>query len=107
MVLTPFSWTTNCPERRDSRSPPGPLERADGLLELRQRGRLASLPPPRLLGPVDPLLMGWTSRDLVLGPQREIVTVNGLFRPFALVRGCAVGTWRFFAGALRLYRSPR
>jgi hypothetical protein len=50
-------------------------------------------PPPRLLGAFDPLLMGWASREPILGPHSHIVTVNGLFRPFALVDGKAVATW--------------
>jgi hypothetical protein len=29
----------------------------------------------------------------VLGPHQELVTVNGLFRPFALVRGRAAASW--------------
>jgi hypothetical protein len=31
-----------------------------------------------------------------------VVTVNGLFRPFALVRGRAVATWRMPAGEVVL-----
>jgi hypothetical protein len=60
------------------------------------------MPPPRLLGPFDPVLLGWTSREEILGSHRGIVTVNGLFRPFALVRGRAVATWSFAAGAVQL-----
>ena len=59
-------------------------------------------PAPRLLGPYDPLLMGWASREPILGTYREIVTVNGLFRPFALVDGRAVGTWRLAGGKVEL-----
>jgi DNA glycosylase AlkZ-like len=29
----------------------------------------------------------------VLGPHQQLVTVNGLFRPFALVRGRAAASW--------------
>ena len=74
----------------------------DGLVDLARRPAAAELPPPRLLGAYDPLLLGWTSRDDVLGPHRGIVTVNGLFRPFALVRGRAVGTWRYAGGEVAL-----
>src|ERR1017187_1624555 len=49
--------------------------------------------PARLLGAYDPLLLGWESRQPILGSAQRIVTVNGLFRPFALVRGRAVATW--------------
>jgi hypothetical protein len=76
--------------------------REDGLLALAGRRRPGGLPRPRLLGPYDPLLLGWTSREPVLGPHREIVTVNGLFRPFALVEGRAVAIWRMPGGAVQL-----
>jgi hypothetical protein len=68
-------------------------ERPAGLLELARRPPAAELPPPRLLGPYDPVLLGWTSREDVLGPHKQLVTVNGLFRPFALVRGRAAASW--------------
>jgi hypothetical protein len=64
-----------------------------GLVDLARRPAAAELPPPRLLGPYDPLLLGWTSREDVLGPHHQLVTVNGLFRPFALVRGRAAAGW--------------
>jgi hypothetical protein len=67
--------------------------REDGLVDVRGRPEPAELPPPRLLGPWDPLLLGWTSRELVLGEHRELVTINGIFRPFALVRGRAAASW--------------
>ncbi len=51
------------------------------------------LPPPRLLGSFDPVLHGWASREPILGSHQGIVTVNGIFRPFALVGGKAVATW--------------
>jgi hypothetical protein len=38
----------------------------------------------------------------VLGSHRGVVTVNGLFRPFALVRGRAAGVWRLAAGKVAL-----
>ena len=60
------------------------------------------MPPPRLLGPYDPVLLGWTSREPILGPHTGIVTVNGLFRPFALVGGRAVATWRMAQGEVAL-----
>jgi hypothetical protein len=63
------------------------------LVDLARRTEPAELPPPRLLGPYDPLLLGWTSREFVLGGHQELVTVNGLFRPFALVKGRAVARW--------------
>ena len=80
-------------------------QRGDGLLDLAARPAAAAapLPPPRLLGPFDPLLLGWRSRDDVLGPRGTgIVTTNGIFRPFLLVRGRAAGIWRLERGAVAL-----
>ena len=62
----------------------------------------AGLPGPRLLGPFDPLLHGWVSRQPVLGAYQGIVTTNGIFRPFALVGGQAAATWTMPAGQLAL-----
>jgi hypothetical protein len=76
--------------------------RADGLLRLSGRPPAAPMPPPRLLGAFDPLLLGWRSREAILGPHRSIVTVNGLFRPFALVRGRAAATWSMTRGEVVL-----
>jgi hypothetical protein len=71
-------------------------ERSDGLLELERGVEAAPLPPPRLLGAFDPVLLGWRSRAASLDEHAPvIVTVNGLFRPFALVRARAVATWSF------------
>jgi len=73
-------------------------QRPDGLVELRKRPEPAPLPGPMLLGAYDPLLLGWTSRADIIGPHEFLVTNNGLFRPFALVDGRAVATWRFTKG---------
>ena len=64
--------------------------------------RPSRLPPPRLLGAFDPLLLGWTSRDEVVGPHKLLVTTNGIFRPFALVDGRAVATWRYAKGKVTI-----
>lgn len=85
-------------------------EREDGLLELARRSTGASatrtgrarLPGPRLMGAFDPLLLGWRSRAEFLDEDGPIVTVNGLFRPFALVRARAVATWSLAAGTVTL-----
>jgi len=92
-------------------------ERADGRAELADRsGASASglpgtsrreratpaFPPPRLLGSFDPLLHGWVAREPVLGQAERVVTVNGLFRPFALAGGRAVATWRLARGQVQL-----
>ena len=80
---------------------PGGLGGAAGKAGTADRLR-AALPPPRLLGPFDPLLLGWASRDSVVGPHKQIVTVNGLFRAFALAGGRAVGTWSYAGGQVKL-----
>lgn len=77
-------------------------ERPHGLLDLRARAPAAELPPPRLLGAFDPVLLGWRSREAILEEHQEIVTLNGLFRPFALVRGRAVAIWSLRDGQVRL-----
>ncbi|HEY3977790.1 MAG TPA: winged helix DNA-binding domain-containing protein [Streptosporangiaceae bacterium] len=77
-------------------------QREDGLVDLAAEPRGAEIPPPRLLGSFDPLLHGWVSREPILGPHRGIVTVNGVFRPFALVDGRAVATWGLAAGAVTM-----
>lgn len=76
-------------------------QRPDGLVDLR-RGKVAPLPPPRLLGPFDPLLLGWRSRRFVLDRSEEIVTVNGIFKAIALVGGRAAGTWTMPGGRVEL-----
>jgi hypothetical protein len=75
---------------------------ADGLVALPGARAPAPLPLPRLLGPFDPLLHGWTSRDFVVGAHRGVVTVNGIFRPVALVDGRVVATWRMPGGVVTL-----
>jgi hypothetical protein len=77
-------------------------QREDGLLGLAKRPPAAPLPPPRLLGAFDPLLLGWTSREEVVGPHKLLVTNNGIFRPFALVGGRAVATWRLAGGKVTI-----
>ena len=78
------------------------VERDDGLVDLAKRTPAPELPPPRLLGAFDPLLLGWTSREDIVGPHKMLVTMNGVFRPFALVGGRAVSTWRFAAGKVTI-----
>jgi hypothetical protein len=78
------------------------VEREDGLVDLAKRPPAEPLPPPRLLGAFDPLLLGWTSREEIVGPHKMLVTINGIFRPFALVDGRAVSTWRFRAGKVTI-----
>jgi hypothetical protein len=78
-------------------------ERPDGLAELAAApAGEQSLPPPRLLGAFDAVLLGWESREAVLGGHQGIVTANGLFRPFALVGGRAAGIWAYSGGQVTL-----
>jgi Winged helix DNA-binding domain len=60
------------------------------------------LPPPRLLGTFEPCLLGWTSREDIVGETPNLVTVGGMFYPFALVRGQAVAKWKLADGKLQL-----
>lgn len=74
----------------------------DGLLRLAKRPEPGKLPAPRLLGAFDPVLLGWTSREQILGPHTNLVTRNGIFHPFALVGGKAVAKWGFPGGKVKL-----
>ena len=77
-------------------------QRDDGLVELAGSPEPAPLPPPRLLGAFDPLLLGWSSREEVVGPHKLLVTNNGIFRPFALVEGRAVARWGLAGGKVTI-----
>ncbi len=78
------------------------IERDDGLIALARGPAAAELPPPRLLGSFDPVLHGWVSRAPMLADKEPIITLNGVFRPFALVRGRAVAVWSMRAGEVEL-----
>jgi hypothetical protein len=73
-----------------------------GLVDLAARDAPFPLPPPRLLGAFDPVLLGWRSREPVTGRHTSLVTVNGLFRPFALVEGRAVAIWAYSRAGVRV-----
>jgi Winged helix DNA-binding domain len=77
-------------------------QREDGLVRLRAQPSTANIPPPRLIGAYDPVLLGWTSREAIIGPHTHLVTNNGLFRPFAMVGGRAVARWRFTSGKVSI-----
>jgi hypothetical protein len=83
------------------------VDLGDGLVDLRKREDPAPLPPPRLLGAFDPLLLGWASRADIVGVHKRLVTDNGLFRPFALVDGRAVATWRLIRGKVEIEHLER
>ena len=57
---------------------------------------------PACSAPSTRVLLGWTSRELMLGPHTGVVTLNGIFRPFALVGGRAVATWSMPRGEVVL-----
>jgi hypothetical protein len=73
-----------------------------GLVDLRARGRKGPVPPARLLGPWEPVLVGWSSRTPVLGDHDAKVVTGGLFRGFAMVGGRGVATWRLTDGAVTI-----
>ncbi|MEP6760813.1 MAG: winged helix DNA-binding domain-containing protein [Sporichthyaceae bacterium] len=75
----------------------------DGLVDLADRIAATRLPPPRLLGAFDPVLLGWVSREAVVGDHHHLVTDNGLFRPMALVGGRAMATWGLADGVLTIH----
>jgi hypothetical protein len=70
-------------------------EGEDGLLRPVKRSPPAAIPPPRLLGAFDPVLLGWTTREPILGAHEPRVVTGGLFRPFALADGRAVAGWKW------------
>src|SRR6185295_15373612 len=74
------------------------VEREDGLVHLVARPPEPEVPGPRLLGAFDPVLLGWTSREQILGRHTHFVTMNGIFRPFAMVKGRAAAGWRLNRG---------
>jgi len=77
-------------------------ERPGGLVDLAGRPSPNGRRRPKLLGGFDPLLHGWVDRGPVLDGNQTIVTMNGIFKPFALVRGRAVATWRMPGGRVAL-----
>jgi Winged helix DNA-binding domain len=70
--------------------------------ERESSGPASELPPPKLLGAFEPCLLGWTSRDDIVGDTPNLVTVGGMFYPFAMVGGRAVARWKLADGALEL-----
>ena len=58
---------------------------------------------PKLLGPFDELLMGWASREEVLGANTHVITKNGIFFPIAVLEGKAVGSWKVASRQLELF----
>ena len=77
-------------------------ERDGGLVNLTRRAPVAELPPPKLLGVYEPVLLGWISREHIFGDERSFVTDARLFDPFALVDGRAVARWKLRDGQVEL-----
>jgi hypothetical protein len=77
-------------------------QRPDGLVDLARRRPAAELPPPRLLGAFEPVLLGWVSRVPLLADNRARIVVGGLFRAFALAEGRAAATWSLKDGKVEL-----
>lgn len=73
-----------------------------GLFRLAKQRREGEAPPPRLLGAFDPVLLGWTSREEIIGSHTGLVTNNGVFRPFALAGGRAVARWSLVRGRVTI-----
>jgi hypothetical protein len=74
-----------------------------GRRRAERRRASAELPPPRLLGAFEPCLLGWDSRaDIVGDAPKNLVTVGGMFYPFAMVGGRAVARWKLADGELEL-----
>jgi hypothetical protein len=90
------------PPGPDPGAPPDPSARRPDPGARPGQAAAPGPPGPRLLGPFDPLLHGWVSRQPVLGAYQGIVTANGIFRPFALVGGQAAATWAMPAGQVTL-----
>jgi hypothetical protein len=77
-----------------------------GLADLARRSRAARLPPPRLLGAFEPMLLGWSSRAGILGSDDARVVTGGVFRNFALVGGRGVAVWRLAGSGGRVEIEP-
>jgi DNA glycosylase AlkZ-like len=77
-------------------------ELGDGLVDLKRRRPAPELPPPKLLGAFEPCLLGWNSRAEIVGGAPNLVTVGGMFYPFAMVGGSAVARWKLADGRLEL-----
>ncbi len=94
---------------RDARAGLGAIasdlhERDDGLLELAGAAsrRSEAMPSPRLLGAFDPILLGWRSREFIVGRHQPAIMVGGMFLAFALVDGRAAGLWRIEKGKVSI-----
>jgi Winged helix DNA-binding domain len=70
-----------------------------------ERGQLTPAePPPRLLPPFDPYLLGWKDRSFAVQPQhaRRVHPGGGVLRATATVDGIVVGTWSLRGGRVEI-----
>jgi DNA glycosylase AlkZ-like len=75
----------------------------DGAVRLRGRSPASGrMPRPRLLGAFDPTLLGWSSREQIVGGHGSRIVSGGVFRPYALVAGRAAATWKWAEGEVLL-----
>ncbi|HEX6582544.1 MAG TPA: winged helix DNA-binding domain-containing protein [Thermoleophilaceae bacterium] len=77
-------------------------ELGDGLVDLKARGPVAELPPPKLLGTFEEVLLGWDSREDIFGEHRSFGRDARLFDPFALAGGRAVAHWKLREGLVEI-----
>jgi DNA glycosylase AlkZ-like len=83
----------------------GPLDEAAELMAI--PGTLEvdppPAPPPQLLAAFDTLLLGWRSRQLLLGghDQQRLLPGSGIVSPIVLARGGIAGTWRLGGSGAR------
>ncbi|HEY5389957.1 MAG TPA: winged helix DNA-binding domain-containing protein [Solirubrobacteraceae bacterium] len=78
------------------------IELPGALLDLRGRPRPPRVPRATLLGAFDPLLLGWSDRDVIVGRDQARIVNGGVFRPCALIAGRAAGTWSLERGRVSL-----
>jgi Winged helix DNA-binding domain len=77
------------------------VRRDDGLLTLK-RGVAAGSPRACLLDQWDPLLVGWRSRESLLGHYPRRASAEAHYRPFAYARARAVATWSLRQGVVTI-----
>lgn len=90
--------------RRGLREIASELRETGEMVDLAEKGEVERAAPVRLLGPFDPILHGWESREWIVPGERErgVVTTNGLFRPTIFDGRRVVGTWRLAGGEMSL-----
>jgi Winged helix DNA-binding domain len=82
-----------------------PLRDVRAAFSLVERDRLTPVePPPRLLPPFDPYLLGWRDRSFAVQSQhaRRVHPGGGVLRATATVDGIVVGTWRLRGGRVEI-----